>query len=306
MGNAVKPLKNAAGYVVNTAIDVAKNPDVHEGIKKVGRAAGKGLGAAQATVQTIGKDMMAYGQAKAIMNGTIDYTEEPVLDKNGNVVGYKRNIKQNGNNKGKDKNTFGLKPPIQHQENKPGLATHKGTIVRNKGKLEARKGNLGKRQKSMWGSGEEKAGPVNNTLLKPGIGHHRRSNAAITNNGKNGPTNHRRSGVKLVNKDKPGIGNHKRSGVKLVKSELPMLETYNDAEPNMFVEPDFEGFDKKSFKGFYKKSFNGFVKKDFAGFEKKDQFHPINQPRSRAPFESSVNTQRSMLGDKKEKSNVWK
>lgn len=233
LGNAVKPLRNGLGYAKNKILDVVENPKNRKAVTDTIKGIGKTL---QDTTQNLNKDILAYGQAKALINGTGEYTEKIVKDKYGNVVGVERNFKQHGKDNNKKDNTFGLKPVVQPRKSKPGPIVRKATII-------ARKGTLAKNRKSMWDK-EEKAGP----------------------------TNHRRSDVALTKKDTPGIGRHVKSGVKLIKSSLPTLETYDEAEPNIFSESNFQGFAKKS----------------FAGFAQKAQFHPINRHRQRAGFESTV------------------
>lgn len=277
-GRAIKPVKNAARYTKNKVLDTVQNPDNRKAVKDTIKGVGKAI---QNTTENLNKDLMAYGQAKALMNGTGEYTEKIVKDKYGNVVGVERTFKQHGD-KGKKENTFGLKPAVQHKENKP-------TPTARKGKLEVRKGTLGKQQNATWDN-ESKEGPVNNTVNKPGIGRHRRSDATLVKGDKGGIGTHRRPGVTLTKGNKGGIGRHVNSNVQLVQSELPTLEEFNEAEPNIFGEDDFKGFAKNS----------------FAGFKEKEQFHPINKQRDRAHFESTVAPQGNMLGGKKEKPNVWK
>lgn len=239
--NAAQPFRNAAGYAKNVVLDVVQNPKHHKAVKDIVKGAGKAI---QNTTENLNKDILAYGQAKAIMNDTGEYTEKIVRDKYGNVVGVERNFKHHGKDTNKKDNTFGLKPPVQHNENKPGPTNRKGTLI-------ARKGTLVKNQKSMWDKTE-----------------------------KAGPTNHRHSGVSLTKKDKFGIGRHIKSNVQLVKSSLPTLEEYNDAEPTIFNESDFQGF----------------AKKPFEGFAQKAPFHPINKHRRCAGFDSTVTPQGNMLG----------
>lgn len=256
--HVVKPMKDAAGYAVNTAIDIT-----HPKNQRAVKGAIKGIvGAAQGATKEIAKDMMAYGQAKAIMNGTVDYTEKPVLDKNGKVIGYERVYKPNGNKK--DKTIFG-KPPIQHRSNKPGPTVRKGT--------------LGKRQGTLENKDVDKSGPTN----------HRRSGVSLTKT-KPGIGAHRRSGVKLV-----------KSSLPTVTNEHEPVNFENDFEgfdKNSFAgfnKNSFAGFGKKNFAGFEKKSFAGFEKKTFEGFEKKPSFHPITHvERPRAQFESSIPPQQGI------------
>jgi hypothetical protein len=239
--NAAQPLRNGLGYAKNKILDVVQNPKHQKAVKDTIKGVGKTL---QNTTENLNKDLVAYGQAKALINGTGEYTEKIVKDKYGNVVGVERNFKHHGKDANKKDNTFGLKPVVQPRGAKPGPIVRKATII-------ARKGTLAKNRKSIWDN-EEKAGP----------------------------TNHRRSGVSLTNKDRPVIGTHRRSGVKIIKSNLPTLESYNNAEPNVFGESNFQGFAKKPFEGFAQKS----------------QFHPINKHRQCAGFESTVKPQRNMLG----------
>lgn len=214
-----KPLKNAARYAKYKVQDVLENPDVHEGAKRAGKAIGKGLGAIQGAVHTVGQDMMAFGQAKALINGTAEVNEKVVRDKYGNVT-VERTFKHNGKKPG-EKNTFGLNTPIQPAKEKKVLAVRKGSLKTNKG-------TLGKRRKSIWDKEE-----------------------------KDGPTHHRRSDVALTKGYRPGIGRHVRSDVELVQ-EVPTLAQYNEAYPTNdnfrgFEKKSFKGFAKKSFAGFEKK-----------------------------------------------------
>ncbi len=76
--------------VVNGALDVVENPKNKRMVKNA-------IGAAQGVTKEIERDMLAYAKAKVIMNGTAEFNEEQVLDKDGNVKGFKRVFKQNGN-----------------------------------------------------------------------------------------------------------------------------------------------------------------------------------------------------------------
>jgi hypothetical protein len=172
--NAAQPLKNGIGYAKNKILDVVQNPKNHKVVKDTIHGAGKAI---QDTTKNLNQDLLAYGQAKALINGTGEYTEKVTKDKNGNVTGVERVFKQHGKDNVKDKTTFGLQTPIKARKSKPGPIVRKAVLVAKKG-----------------------------TLVK-----HIRSGVSLIKQDKPGITNHRRSGVKLVKSSLPVLETYDES-----------------------------------------------------------------------------------------------